>query len=84
MAAGMDFSPPYRLVEGGYNKDNVSAMEDDGSENLNNIKQISNGKPPRHLSAMRHSVSSIKLLATADMVSYFRNCQLLNLSGYYY
>ncbi|GMN34727.1 hypothetical protein TIFTF001_004847 [Ficus carica] len=67
MAAGMDFSPPYRLVEGGYNKDNVSAMEDEASENLNNIKQMSNGKPPRHLSAMRHSVSSIKLLATADM-----------------
>lgn len=67
MAAGMDFSPPYRLVEGGYNKDNVSAMEDKASDNLNNIRQMSNGKPPRHLSAMRHSVSSIKLLATADM-----------------
>ncbi|EXB56297.1 putative protein phosphatase 2C 27 [Morus notabilis] len=67
MAAGMDFSPPYRLIEGGYNKDNVPAMEDEASENLKNIKQMTNGKPPRHLSVMRHSVSSIKLLATADL-----------------
>lgn len=75
MAAGMDFSPPYRLIEGGYNKDNVPAMEDEASENLKNIKQMTNGKPPRHLSVMRHSVSSIKLLATADLVSYCRISQ---------
>lgn len=67
MAAGMDFSPPYRLLEGGYNKDNVSAVEDEASENLNSVKQMTNGKPPRHLSVVRHSASSIKLLATAEM-----------------
>jgi hypothetical protein len=69
MAAGMDFSPPITLLEGGCNRDNVSTMEDQSSENLNNLKQITNGKPPRHLSIMRHSVSSMKLQATADLVS---------------
>ncbi|XP_062164017.1 probable protein phosphatase 2C 27 [Alnus glutinosa] len=67
MAAGMDFSPPITLLEGGCNRDNVSTMEDQSSENLNNLKQITNGKPPRHLSIMRHSVSSMKLQATADL-----------------
>ncbi|XP_062098051.1 probable protein phosphatase 2C 27 [Humulus lupulus] len=66
MAAGMDFSPPYTLLEGGYNKDNASAMEDETSESLNGIKQQNtNGKPPRHL--VRHTMSSLKLLATADL-----------------
>lgn len=75
----MDISPPHTLVEGGYNKDNVSAMEDETSENLNNgIKQNTNGKPPRHISVMRHTMSSIKLLATADLVSSFLNCQFSN------
>ncbi|PON90490.1 Protein phosphatase [Trema orientale] len=67
MPAGMDFSPPYTLSEGGYNKDNVSSMEDETSENLNTIKQNTNGRPPRHLSVMRHTMSSIRLLATADL-----------------
>lgn len=67
----MDFSLPYTLLEGGYNKDNVSAMDDETSENLNSIKQNTNGKPPRHLSVVRHTMGSIRLLATADLVSSF-------------
>ncbi|KAE8057421.1 hypothetical protein FH972_014116 [Carpinus fangiana] len=67
MAAGMDFSPPITILEGGCNRDNVSTMEDQSSDNLNNLKQITNGKPPRHLSIMRHSMSSMKLQATTDL-----------------
>lgn len=70
MATGIDFSPPFTLLEGGgYNKDNVSATSDESSDSFNSLKQMTSGKPPRHLSVMRHSVSSIKLLGQADLVS---------------
>lgn len=70
MATGMDLSPPFAILEGGYNdNDSVSTMEDQSSESLNNLKKMTNGKPPRHLSVMRHSMSSMRLLATADLVS---------------
>ncbi|KAK6939110.1 PPM-type phosphatase-like domain [Dillenia turbinata] len=52
------------LEGGGYNKDNGTSVEDEGADNL---KQMSNGKPPRHLSVMRRCASSIKLLS-ADIV----------------
>lgn len=65
MAAGMDFSPPFTIIEGGYSKDNVADME---RENLDNVKQVSLGKPPRHLSVMRHCVSSARLIAEANLV----------------
>ncbi|XP_021284306.1 probable protein phosphatase 2C 27 [Herrania umbratica] len=64
MAAGMDFSPPFTIIEGGYSKDNVADME---RENLDNVKQVSLGKPPRHLSVMRHCVSSARLIAEANL-----------------
>ncbi|KAG6648272.1 probable protein phosphatase 2C 27 [Carya illinoinensis] len=68
MAAGMDLSPPFAILEGAYNNmDNVSTMEDQSSESLNNLKKMTNGKPPRHLSVMRHSMSSMRLLATAEL-----------------
>lgn len=66
MAAGMDFSPPITILEGACNRDNVSTMEDQSSENLSSLKQMTNRKPPRHLSIMHHSVSTMRL-ATADM-----------------
>ncbi|KAH7567000.1 hypothetical protein ACOSP7_011311 [Xanthoceras sorbifolium] len=69
MAAGMDLSPPFTVIEGGCNKDNLSAMENENLDNLNNIKQMTSGKPPRHLAAMRHSVSSTRLVAAADLAS---------------
>ncbi|KAK2988215.1 hypothetical protein RJ640_020697, partial [Escallonia rubra] len=58
MAAGTDFSPPYTILEGGYNNDDVSAMEDETSGNSDDLKQMSHGKPPRHLSVVRHCISS--------------------------
>ncbi|KAJ6938158.1 protein phosphatase 2C 27 [Populus alba x Populus x berolinensis] len=56
MAASMDFSPPFTLLEGGYNN-NVS-------ENLENVKQPTNGKPPCHF---RQSMDSVRLLNAADL-----------------
>ncbi|KAJ7966985.1 putative Protein phosphatase 2c [Quillaja saponaria] len=64
MAAGMDFPPPFTILEG---KDNVSVMEDENSGHSNNLKQITNGKPPRHMSVIRHSMSSTRLLAATDL-----------------
>ncbi|KAK0577006.1 hypothetical protein LWI29_026499 [Acer saccharum] len=69
MAAGMDLSPPFTVIEGGRNKDNLSAMENENSDDLNSIRQMTLGKPPRHLSAMRHCVSSTRLAAAADLAT---------------
>ncbi|KAI4317045.1 hypothetical protein L6164_024956 [Bauhinia variegata] len=67
MAAGMDFSPPFTVLEGSYNKDNLCVTEDESSRDSSKLKQMTNGKPPRHLSVMRHSISSTRLLAAADL-----------------
>ncbi|XVF74088.1 hypothetical protein PTKIN_Ptkin13bG0032700 [Pterospermum kingtungense] len=64
MAAGMDLSPPFATIEGGYTEDNVPDME---KENLDHLKQVALGKPPRHLSVMHHCVSSAKLIAEANL-----------------
>ncbi|KAJ6414304.1 hypothetical protein OIU84_007010 [Salix udensis] len=56
MAASLEFSPPFTLLEGGYNN-NVS-------ENLENLKQSTNGKPPCHL---RQSMDSVRFLNAADL-----------------
>ncbi|KAJ8772795.1 hypothetical protein K2173_027972 [Erythroxylum novogranatense] len=69
MAAGMDFSPPFGISEGTYNRENVSAMENQNQESLDSVKQATNGKPPRHLSAVRNGVGSVRLLAAADLAS---------------
>ena len=70
MAAGMDFSPPFTVLEGGYNKDNNSSStnvsENENAENLDNLKQSTNGKPPRHI---RQNMNSTRLLNAADLVS---------------
>lgn len=73
MAAGMDFSPPITILEGtqgNYSKDNASVVKDENSGNSNKLKQMAIGKPPRNLSLMRHSVSSNRLLAQAELVSF--------------
>ncbi|KAK9748472.1 hypothetical protein RND81_02G059900 [Saponaria officinalis] len=76
MAAGAEFSPPYAILESSLNsnsKDNNSNTNvgpklkgenlDDGDGVLN---QTSNAKPPRHISLVRHSMSSFALCAPAD------------------
>ncbi|XP_057974472.1 probable protein phosphatase 2C 27 [Malania oleifera] len=69
MAAVTDFSPPFTILESGYNKEDipVSPIKDDNLGNLDNLKPKPNGKPPRHLSVMRHCMSSAGLVATADL-----------------
>lgn len=66
MPLGMDFPPPFTvLVE----KDSEFVMEDDKSGDLDNLKPMTKGKPPRHVSSLRHSVSTTRLMAVADLVS---------------
>ena len=73
MAAGMDFSPPFTILEGAQgsysNKGNACIMEDEKSNDLNKVKQSTTGRPPRNLSILRHSISSIRLQAATDLVS---------------
>ncbi|KAK5845067.1 probable protein phosphatase 2C 27 isoform X1 [Gossypium arboreum] len=64
MAARMDFSPPFAIIEGGYTNDNLPDMD---NEKLDNEKQVTLGKPPRHLSIMQHCVSSGRLIAEANL-----------------
>lgn len=78
MAAGMDFSPPFTVLEGGYSKVNASSMEHPNSENLDNVKQTANAKPPRNLSVMRHSMNAMRMLDAADLVSFILFCPLFS------
>lgn len=67
MAAGMDFSPPFTVIDG-YSKDNnESAGENENTNNVDNTKQMTSGKPPRHLSVMRQCGSTTRLLAATDL-----------------
>ncbi|KAK9220586.1 hypothetical protein WN943_009238 [Citrus x changshan-huyou] len=67
MAAGMDFSPPFTVIDG-YSKDNNgSAGENENANNVDNTKQMTSGKPPRHLSVMRQCGSTTRLLAATDL-----------------
>ncbi|GAB4828448.1 hypothetical protein Ancab_035445 [Ancistrocladus abbreviatus] len=66
MAAGADFSPPFTILEGGYNKENASVTTDEGADFLGNLIQKSNGKPPRHISVMRHCASSARISTAVD------------------
>lgn len=67
MAAGMDLSPSFATIEGPCSEDNVSDME---KESLDNVKQVTLGKPPRHVSVMHHCVSSARLIAEANLVCF--------------
>ncbi|KAI4320909.1 hypothetical protein MLD38_034342 [Melastoma candidum] len=62
MAAGTDLSRPFVLLEGGYNREEVSMRneEDGGLESLDGAVQFSNAKPPRHLSTTWHCIGSAK------------------------
>ncbi|KAG8369291.1 hypothetical protein BUALT_Bualt15G0136100 [Buddleja alternifolia] len=71
MAAGTDFSLPLtNVVESGYStsmeKIEVSVVKDEISDEL---KHASNGKPPRHLSVVRHSISTTTLVSPSDLAS---------------
>lgn len=64
----MDFSPLIAVLEGDFNKDNASSTtEIDTLENLDDTKQISKGKPPRHLSAMQNITSTTTRLQVINL-----------------
>lgn len=66
MPVGMNLPPPFTVIE---DKDSAFPMEDDKSGDLDNLKPMTKGKPPRHVSSLRHSVSTTRLMAVADLVS---------------
>lgn len=69
MHVDMDYSPPITILEGDdYNKDNDNDNDDDKLGDFNNLKPTTIGKPPRHASSLRHSLSSNRLkLAASDL-----------------
>jgi len=72
MHVDMDYSPPITILEGDdYNKDNDNDNDDDKLGDFNNLKPTTIGKPPRHASSLRHSLSSNRLkLPASDLVCY--------------
>lgn len=69
MAPGTDVSTQATVLNGGYCKDSVSAMEDENPDTTENSNQSKNGKPPRNLSVMRQCNSSAWLAAAAELES---------------
>ncbi|OVA00642.1 Protein phosphatase 2C (PP2C)-like domain [Macleaya cordata] len=68
MAAGTDLSPPFPVLESGFIKEIGSSIEDERSEVLvETLKQMKIGKPPRHLSVMRHCMSSVRLVSSTEL-----------------
>ena len=55
-ADGMDFSPLITVLEGDFNMEKASAVETDTLDD--STKQMSKGKPPRHISSMQHITST--------------------------
>jgi protein phosphatase 2C family protein 2/3 len=77
MPVDMEFSTPITILEGDdYNKDNAFKVihdddnnDDEKLEDFNNLKPTTIGKPPRHASSLRHSLSSTRLMvASSDLV----------------
>ncbi|KMT19255.1 hypothetical protein BVRB_1g014370 [Beta vulgaris subsp. vulgaris] len=66
MAAGAEFSPTFTVLEGSYNRENASKIKDDCLDDTDVSKETSNAKPPRHISVVRHSMSSITLCPAID------------------
>lgn len=85
MAGDDDCSHQFTDIEGDCSRDNgeVSVVKDEISENGGDLKQSLKGKPPRHLSFVRHSMSTAALGSPTDLVvnTYFCNlmqlCQML-------
>ncbi|CAO2833708.1 unnamed protein product [Amaranthus hypochondriacus] len=68
MAAGAEFSPTFPILEANCNnnKEIESKIKDEGFDDGENLKQTSNAKPPRHISVVRHSMSSITLFPPVE------------------
>ncbi|KAH7845530.1 hypothetical protein Vadar_003214 [Vaccinium darrowii] len=81
MAAGTEFSPPFTVLEGSYSMDSGPGKKDEISENPDNLKQMTHGKPPRHLSVVRHFISSDAEMAASDLESDFGAAVMLQSDG---
>lgn len=64
MAGDAYCSPQFTGIGSDYSKDNGEVSV----ENENELKQMLIGNPPRHLSVVRHSISTATLVAPADLV----------------
>lgn len=69
MAAGTDYPPSLSILDGSYRKGNVTVVRDEKSETFEIMKQPNVGKPPRHISGIRHCVSSAQLAPATEVVS---------------
>ncbi|PWA94329.1 Protein phosphatase 2C [Artemisia annua] len=62
MAASAEFSRGYVILEGGLSKDHVSVGEEEILQNSDRLKHMGVRKPPRHVSGVRHSISTATLI----------------------
>lgn len=72
MAAGTDLSSPSSVLDGGFMVKDTgssgSSLDGQDLEAPEANKQIKAGKPPRHLSAIRHCASTARLDISAESV----------------
>ncbi|KAI7747853.1 hypothetical protein M8C21_027425 [Ambrosia artemisiifolia] len=70
MAGGTGFSPSCVIVEDGFNtnnnNNNVSSGVEERLKDSDQLGQLGDGKPPRHPSVVRHSVSTERLPLPVD------------------
>lgn len=63
----MDFSPTFTVLDGRYaGKEDGSSSEGEGPDALDVMNQVKTGKPPRHLSVIRHCVSTARLVSSTE------------------
>ncbi|GER49700.1 protein phosphatase 2C family protein [Striga asiatica] len=67
MAADTDCTPPFANIESGDSE--VSVVEDEITVSSDELKQTLNGRPPRHVSVVRHSISTTTLVPPSDLDS---------------
>ncbi|CAA3000204.1 probable protein phosphatase 2C 27 [Olea europaea var. sylvestris] len=67
MAAGTDFPPLFTPIEGDYNSDDNVAPS--GKDGMDDLRKSLNGRPPRNLSIVRHSISTTTLVSPSDLDS---------------
>lgn len=61
----MDFSPLITVLEGDFNMEKASTTGVGTLENLDDTKQMSKGKPPRHLSSITSTTTTTSRLQVA-------------------
>lgn len=85
MAGDADSSPEFSDIGGDYSEDNgeVSLVKEETSENENESRQTPNGKPPRHLSVVRHSMITATIVSPADLVVNTYFCDLMQCNNYF-